>query len=73
MMYSNCFAINGVTTARLILDVLSPLLSILSPPIRPVNFSLLNATERHDMNALLDALIAVQVAYRPDYKAYGHG
>lgn len=42
-----------VTTA--VLDVLSPLLTIVSPPLRPVNFGLLNTREKADTRTLIQA------------------
>ena len=37
-----------------VLDMLSPLLTILSPPLRPVNFGLLNSSEKNDVTTLVE-------------------
>lgn len=42
-----------------VLDLLSPLLSIVSPPLRPVNFGLLNSREKREAQALVDVSVFV--------------
>jgi hypothetical protein len=44
-------------------DVLSPLLSILSPPLRPVNFGLLNSREKADTKSLIQTMAANGITF----------
>jgi hypothetical protein len=46
-------------------DMLSPLLSIVSPLLRPVNFSLLNSREKADTKVLIQTMAAAGLTFVP--------
>lgn len=56
-------ALNALSTSVVVMDVAAPLLSILSPPLRPVNFTLLNSREKRDLNVLVDTLVSLGMTY----------
>ncbi len=70
---TNCFARAGLPATRVILDVLSNLLDVIAPVIRPVSFQLMSQREKEEVVNLVDTLIDVALTYKPDGQVYGYG
>eukprot|EP01135_Chromosphaera_perkinsii_P003049 Nk52_evm31s233 gene=Nk52_evmTU31s233 len=53
-----------VSIRTLVLDVISPLVDIITPPIRPVNAQLLSVHERSQLDMLVSAMVQYGISYK---------
>ena len=61
---TNSLVLSGsISLHTCVLDVLSPLLGVLTPQIRPVNFGLLGTNEKKEVEQLMDTLLSLQLTY----------
>jgi hypothetical protein len=54
-----------------VLDVVSPFVRIVTPPLRPVNFDLLSGKEKDDVEELVGILVSCSVTFRAVHEDFG--
>lgn len=54
-----------------VLDIVSPFLRIVAPPIRPANFELMTGRERADVESLVGVLVSCSATFRPVQRDFG--
>jgi chromosome transmission fidelity protein 18 len=68
-----CASVRGVSQGVLSCQVVSHLLDILAPAIRPVNMQLLTPKEKKELADLVDTLVATRLTFTPKHEHYGYG
>jgi len=63
---SNILRRSGMTAHKVAVDILAPLLTIIHPPLRAVQVSLMTQKERHELNDLIDSMLSLALTYRPE-------
>lgn len=62
-----------LSTRNAALDFISLLLDILAPAVRNMNFQLLSAKERQELDNLVDTLVSTKLTYVPNQEHFGIG